>query len=67
MPEHVDDFIRIERLPDTMSFLELRAYVAKLRSGGHLVQARPRAAPLEAVIPARPCPHGARRDPVRAG
>jgi len=35
MPEHVDDFIRIQKLPDTMSFLELRAYVAKLRSGGH--------------------------------
>ncbi len=37
MPEHVDDFIRIHRLPDTMSFFELRAYVAKLRSGGHPV------------------------------
>jgi LPS export ABC transporter permease LptF/LPS export ABC transporter permease LptG len=39
MPEHVDDFIRIHRLPETMSFLELRAYVAKLRSGGHQVGA----------------------------
>jgi hypothetical protein len=39
MPEHVDDFIRIHRQPDTMSFLELRAYVAKLRSGGHPVGA----------------------------
>ena len=39
MPEHIDDFIRIHRLPDTMSFLELRAYVAKLRSGGHPVGA----------------------------
>ncbi len=39
MPEHVDDFIRIHRLPDTMWFLELRAYVAKLRSGGHPVGA----------------------------
>ena len=37
MPEHVDDFIRIHRQPDTMSFFELRAYVAKLRSGGHQV------------------------------
>lgn len=37
MPEHVDDFIRVQRKPDTMSFLELRAYVAKLRSGGHQV------------------------------
>jgi LPS export ABC transporter permease LptF/LPS export ABC transporter permease LptG len=39
MPEHVDDFIRIHRLPETMSFFELRAYVAKLRSGGHQVGA----------------------------
>lgn len=39
MPEHVDDFIRVHRLPDTMSFFELRAYVAKLRSGGHQVGA----------------------------
>jgi LPS export ABC transporter permease LptG len=39
MPEHVDDFIRIHRQPDTMSFLELRAYVARLRSGGHPVGA----------------------------
>ena len=39
MREHVDDFIRVHRLPETMSFLELRAYVAKLRSGGHQVGA----------------------------
>ena len=39
MPEHVDDFIRIHRRPETMSFFELRAYVAKLRSGGHQVGA----------------------------
>jgi LPS export ABC transporter permease LptF/LPS export ABC transporter permease LptG len=39
MPEHVDDFIRVHRPTDTMSFLELRAYVAKLRSGGHPVGA----------------------------
>jgi len=37
MPEHADDFIRVQRLPDTMSFLELSAYVAKLRSGGYEV------------------------------
>jgi lipopolysaccharide export system permease protein len=37
MPEHIDDFIRVQDAPDTMSFLELRAYVAKLREGGHQV------------------------------
>jgi len=37
MPEHIDDFIRVQKLPDAMSFLELRAYVAKLRDGGHQV------------------------------
>jgi LPS export ABC transporter permease LptF/LPS export ABC transporter permease LptG len=37
MPERADDFIRVQKLPDTMSFLELRAYVAKLRSGGYQV------------------------------
>jgi len=39
MPENVDDFIRVHRPPETMSFFELRAYVAKLRSGGHQVGA----------------------------
>ena len=37
LPEHIDDFIRVQKLPDAMSFLELRAYVAKLRDGGHQV------------------------------
>ncbi len=37
MPEHIDDFIQVQNAPDTMSFLELRAYVAKLRDGGHRV------------------------------
>ncbi len=35
MPEHIDDFIQVQNAPDTMSFLELRAYVNKLREGGH--------------------------------
>jgi len=39
MPEHIDDFIRVQKPPDTMSFLELRAYVNKLREGGHHVGA----------------------------
>ena len=37
LPEHIDDFIRVQKAPDAMSFLELRAYVAKLRDGGHKV------------------------------
>jgi len=37
MPEHIDDFIQVQNAPDTMSFLELRAYVARLRDGGHHV------------------------------
>jgi lipopolysaccharide export system permease protein len=37
MAEHIDDFIQVQNAPDTMSFLELRAYVAKLREGGHRV------------------------------
>jgi lipopolysaccharide export system permease protein len=39
MPEHIDDFIRVQKRPDAMSFLELRAYVTKLRDGGHQVGA----------------------------
>jgi len=35
MPEHIDDFIQIQNAPDTMSYLELRAYVSKLRESGH--------------------------------
>ncbi|HUM16738.1 MAG TPA: LPS export ABC transporter permease LptG [Candidatus Nitrosotalea sp.] len=37
LPEHIDDFIRVQDAPDTMSFLQLREYVAKLREGGHQV------------------------------
>jgi lipopolysaccharide export system permease protein len=37
MPEHIDDFIQVQNAPDTMSFLELRAYVTRLREGGHRV------------------------------
>ncbi|HET7875089.1 MAG TPA: LPS export ABC transporter permease LptG [Methylomirabilota bacterium] len=37
MPEHIDDFIQVQKAPDSMSFLELRAYVAKLRENGHNV------------------------------
>ncbi|MGH7400537.1 MAG: LPS export ABC transporter permease LptG [Candidatus Rokuibacteriota bacterium] len=37
MPEHIDDFIQVQNAPDTMSFVELRAYVTKLREGGHRV------------------------------
>lgn len=37
MPEHIDDFIQVQDAPETMSFLELRAYVARLREGGHPV------------------------------
>jgi LPS export ABC transporter permease LptG/LPS export ABC transporter permease LptF len=38
MPEHIDDFTQIQKEPESMSFLELRAYVAKLRESGHQVQ-----------------------------
>ena len=37
MPEHIDDLIQVQSAPDTMSFLELRAFVAKLRESGHQV------------------------------
>jgi lipopolysaccharide export system permease protein len=38
MPENLEDFIvQKQNAPDTMSFLELRAYVSKLREGGHRV------------------------------
>ena len=37
MPEQIDDFIRIQKLPDAMSFRELQAYVRKAREGGHQV------------------------------
>jgi lipopolysaccharide export system permease protein len=34
MPEHIDDFIQIQKPPHTMSFLELQAFVDKLRQSG---------------------------------
>ncbi|PWU24816.1 MAG: hypothetical protein C5B48_04460 [Candidatus Rokuibacteriota bacterium] len=37
MPEHIDDFTQVQKSPETMSFLELRAFVAKLRESGHQV------------------------------
>lgn len=37
MVEHIDDFIKVHNAPETMSFLELREYVTKLREGGHRV------------------------------
>lgn len=37
MPEHIDDLIQVQNPPDTMSFFELRAFVAKLRESGHQV------------------------------
>ncbi|HEV8437870.1 MAG TPA: LPS export ABC transporter permease LptG [Methylomirabilota bacterium] len=37
LPEHIDDFTQVQKPPDTMSFLELRAFVAKLRESGHQV------------------------------
>ena len=37
LPEHIDDFTQIQKLPDAMSFLELRAYVGKLQESGHQV------------------------------
>jgi LPS export ABC transporter permease LptG/LPS export ABC transporter permease LptF len=37
MSENIEDFVQVQNAPDTMSFLELRAYVTKLREGGHRV------------------------------
>ncbi len=37
MPENIEDFIQVQNAPDTMSFLELRAYVTKLRESGRRV------------------------------
>ena len=37
LPEHIDDFTQIQKLPEAMSFLELRAYVGKLQESGHQV------------------------------
>jgi lipopolysaccharide export system permease protein len=38
MPEHIDDFTRVHKPPEAMSFAELRAYVARLRDSGHQVE-----------------------------
>jgi LPS export ABC transporter permease LptF/LPS export ABC transporter permease LptG len=35
MPEHIDDFIQVQKPPHAMSFLELQAFVDKLRQSGH--------------------------------
>jgi LPS export ABC transporter permease LptF/LPS export ABC transporter permease LptG len=37
MPEQIDDFIRVQKQPDAMTFRELKAYVRKAREGGHQV------------------------------
>jgi len=37
LPEHINDFIEVQRPIDTLSFLELRAVVQKLRESGHQV------------------------------
>jgi LPS export ABC transporter permease LptF/LPS export ABC transporter permease LptG len=37
IPEQISDFIRVNRPPEAMSFLELRTYVQKLQESGHQV------------------------------
>jgi len=37
MPESIDDFTRVQKPPETMSFRELRSYVARLQESGHPV------------------------------
>jgi LPS export ABC transporter permease LptF/LPS export ABC transporter permease LptG len=37
MPEHIRDFIEVQRPIDTLSFMELRTVVQKLRESGHQV------------------------------
>ncbi len=37
MLENIDDFVQVQNAPDTMSFLELRVYVSKLRESGRRV------------------------------
>jgi len=37
LPEHMNDFIEVQKPVDTLSFLELRAFVTKLRESGHAV------------------------------
>ena len=33
--EHIDDFTQVQKSPSAMSFLELQAFVSKLRQSGH--------------------------------
>jgi LPS export ABC transporter permease LptF/LPS export ABC transporter permease LptG len=35
MPEHIEDLTQVQRPPETMSFLELRSYIARLQESGH--------------------------------
>jgi LPS export ABC transporter permease LptF/LPS export ABC transporter permease LptG len=35
MPEHIEDFTKVHKPPEIMSFRELRAYVQKLQETGH--------------------------------
>ena len=37
LPESIDDFAQIQKSPDTMSYLELRAYLAKLEESGYRI------------------------------
>jgi LPS export ABC transporter permease LptG/LPS export ABC transporter permease LptF len=37
IPETLEDFVRLQRPPDSMSFLELYDYVTRLRESGHRV------------------------------
>lgn len=38
MPEDINDLTQLQKPPDSMSFLELRAYVKRLRESGHPVR-----------------------------
>jgi LPS export ABC transporter permease LptG/LPS export ABC transporter permease LptF len=37
MPEQINDLIQVQKAPETMSFLELRGYIARLAETGHQV------------------------------
>jgi LPS export ABC transporter permease LptG/LPS export ABC transporter permease LptF len=37
MPEQINDLIQVQKAPETMSFLELRGYIARLAETGHHV------------------------------
>jgi len=37
MPESIDDFTRVQKPPEGMSFRELRSYVGRLQESGHHV------------------------------